>query len=103
MSVECVAQEREDIAGDFAGFTVLGELDFGAVRDDAPARANSNVGVPPEAFASFDRFEEEALGLGGGEAQKGRNWRFEVGGKRSIKRDERVRACQAKELGASGL
>jgi len=103
VAVEGIAQESEDVACEFAGFAVLGEFNFAAVRDDAAAGANSDVGVAAKMFAAFDGFEEKALGFSGCEAEEGRNRRFEIGGKRAIERHERMRASEAKKLGAGGL
>ncbi len=102
VSVEGVAQQGEDVAGDFARLAVLGDLDLVAVGDDAAAGADADVGVAAEVLAAFDGFEEEALGFGRGETEEGGDGRFEVGGERAVERDERVRARKAEEVGAVG-
>ena len=64
VAVEGVAEQGEDVAGNGARLAVLGDLDLVAVGDDAAAGANADVGVAAEVLAAFDRFEQEALGLG---------------------------------------
>jgi hypothetical protein len=72
------------------------------VGDDAAAGADADVGVAAEALAAFNRFEEKALGLGGGEAEEGRDWGFKVRGEGAVERNERVGASEAQEFRANG-
>ena len=103
VSVEGVAEESEDVAGDAAGAAVLGDFDGIAVRDNAAAGADADVGVAAEMLAAFDGFEEETLGLGSGDAEKGGDGGFEVGGEGAVERDEGMGAGEAQELGAFGM
>ena len=103
VAVEGVAEEGEDVAGDFARLAVLGDLDLVAVGDDAAAGADADVGVAAEVLAAFDGFEEEALGLRRQrEAEEGGDGRFEVGSEGAVERDEGVGAREAEEVGAFG-
>ena len=71
--------------------------------DDAAAGADADVGVAAEVLAAFDGFEEETLGLGSGDAEKGGDGGFEVGSEGAVERDEGVGAGEAEELGAFGM
>jgi hypothetical protein len=103
VSMEGVAKEGEDVAGEAAGAAVLGELDVGAVGDDAAAGTDADVGVAAEMLAAFDGFEEETLRLGSGNAEEGGDGGFEVGGEGAVERDEGVGTGEAQELGAFGM
>ena len=87
VSFERVPEQGEDVAGDVAGASMLGDLDLVAVGDDAAAGADADVGVTAEVLATFNGFEEKALRLGGGEAEKGGDGSFKVRGEGAVERD----------------
>ena len=50
--------------------------------------------------AALDRFQDEALRLVGGEAQKGRHGSFKIRSQRAVERHQGMGAGQLQELGA---
>ncbi len=91
-------QRRKDIALDRLLPLALPGGHLATASDQLACRPDAHERIAAQFFAAFDRFQQEALRLIGGEPQEGGNRRLQVRYKTAADRDQRVGARQLEEL-----
>ena len=79
-------------------FSATLDLDFGAARLQAQKRTHAEKSVASNLLATFDRLQQEGIGLLVSHGKEGGNRRQQVGGDRLRHRNQRGSARQSQEL-----
>ena len=88
----------ENISRAAVDFMAAFDLDLGAARLQPQKRTYAKKRVPPNFFSTFDRLQQEGIGLSVRDSKKGGNRRQQVGGDRLHHRNQRGAARQPDEL-----
>ena len=102
VAAERLLEFREDVALEGPSLATFLDADGRPAGDDLLVRLDADESVPANMLAALDGFQQEGLGLLGGDAQEGGDRRLQVRGDGAVDGDERMLTGEAGEFAGGG-